>query len=241
MLCLQFAIGAANDLADASRDRLTRSDKPLVAGLVRTGEARAVLAVSALAGLAWAASAGIPALALALTGLGDGLLYDLRLKGTALSWLPFAAGVALLPAYAWLGATGSLPPAFWAIALLALLAGTSLALANAVADLQHDALAGVASVATVLGRRGSITANGLLLAVLQLAVAASTAAAGSYPLSAMAMAEAAGAVLGWAGLLATASANERLSRLGWEIQAVGVAVMGAAWMAILAAAGELAS
>ena len=38
--------------------------------------------------------------------LGVGLLYDLRLRGTALSWFPFAVGIPLLPVYAWLGATG---------------------------------------------------------------------------------------------------------------------------------------
>jgi 4-hydroxybenzoate polyprenyltransferase len=51
MLGLQFAIGAANDLADASRDRVGRPDKPIPAGLVNPDHATAVLLVASFAGL----------------------------------------------------------------------------------------------------------------------------------------------------------------------------------------------
>lgn len=113
MLGLQFAIGTVNDLADAPRDRLSRPQKPLPAGLVGPRQATAVFLIAVALGLWSAASVGLAPLAVAIVGLADGLAYDLRLKGTVVSWLPFAAGVALLPVYAWLGATGGLPAAFW--------------------------------------------------------------------------------------------------------------------------------
>jgi len=97
MLCLQFTIGIANDLADASSDALAKPDKPLPAGLLTSRQAGVALLATGAAGLASAASVGVPALAVGVLGLADGLLYDLRLKGTAISWAPFAAGVGLLP------------------------------------------------------------------------------------------------------------------------------------------------
>jgi 4-hydroxybenzoate polyprenyltransferase len=237
MLGLQFAIGTANDLADAPRDRLSRVHKPLPAGLIEPGQAGAVMLVGASVGLSAAASVGLAPLAVGILGLADGLIYDLRLKGTAFSWLPFAAGVALLPAYAWLGATGGLPAAFWGIVPMALLAGAVLAVANALADMERDRQVGVASVATALGRTRALAADAAGFAVLQLVVVASSAAVG---LVATALAaELAGIVLGWVGLGFSASRNEKVARLGWEVQAVGIVAMGAAWLAVLGSAGLL--
>ena len=51
MLALQFAIGTANDVADAPRDRLGRPHKPMVAGLVELRQAGAVFLVAAGIGL----------------------------------------------------------------------------------------------------------------------------------------------------------------------------------------------
>jgi 4-hydroxybenzoate polyprenyltransferase len=237
MLGLQFAIGTANDLADASRDRLSRPHKPIVAGLVEPRQAGAVFVVAAGVGLMAAASVGAAPLALGIVGLGDGLVYDLRLKGTALSWLPFAAGVALLPVYAWIGATGGLPAAFWGIVAMALLAGAVLAVANAVADIEHDRQAGAASVATILGRDRAIAVDAAGLVLLQTTVLVSSVATG---LSGVALpVELAGIALSWLGLGLSAAPDEQVARLGWEVQAVAMVVMGAAWLAALGSAGRL--
>ncbi len=237
MLGLQFAIGTANDVADASRDRLSRPHKPIVAGLVEPRQARAVFVVAAGVGLVAAASVGAAPLAVGLVGLGDGLVYDLRLKGTALSWLPFAVGVGLLPVYAWIGATGGLPAAFWGIVAMALLAGAVLAVANAVADIEHDRQAGAASVATILGRDRAIAVDAAGLVLLQATVLVSSVVTG---LSGAALpVELAGIALGWLGLGLSAAPDEQVARLGWEVQAVATVVMGAAWLAALGSAGRL--
>jgi hypothetical protein len=94
-------------------------------------------------------------------------------------------------------------------------------------------------VATALGRGRALVGSAVALAFLQLAVATSTAVVG--PLPAGLVAELAGAALGWLGLRLTASLNERARRLGWEVQAVGVVVMGAGWLATLGSAGLLAT
>jgi len=237
MLGLQFAIGTANDVADESRDRLSRPRKPIVAGMVEPRQARAAFVVAAGVGLVAAASVGAAPLAVGIVGLGVGLIYDLRLKGTALSWLPFAVGVALLPVYAWIGATGSLPTAFWGIVAMALLAGAVLAVANAVADIERDRQAGAASVATILGRDRAIAVEAVGLVLLQTTVEVSSVAAG---LSGAALpVELAGITLSWLGLRLSAGHDEQVARLGWEVQAVAMVVMGAAWLAALGSAGRL--
>ena len=71
-----------------------------------------------------------------------GLAYDLRLKGTAWSWLPFAIGIPILPVFGWVGATGSLPPAFVVLVPAAVAAGAALAIGNALVDVERDRAAG---------------------------------------------------------------------------------------------------
>ena len=66
--------------------------------------------------------------------LAIGYAYDLRFKGTAWSWLPFAVGIPLLPVYGWVGATGGVPASFAVLVPAAVVAGAGLAVANARAD-----------------------------------------------------------------------------------------------------------
>jgi 4-hydroxybenzoate polyprenyltransferase len=237
MLALQFAIGAANDFADADRDRMGRPDKPIPGGLVSLREAQIVFVVFAIAGLALAATVRLEALGIALLGLSDGLLYDLRLKGRTLSWLPMAIGVAILPVFAWAGSTGTWPPGLIWIALVAFLAGASLAMMNALADVEVDKAAGITSIAVRLGWDATLALNMGLMAVLQLIVGFSTAISDA-PLLAL-VAEAAGVLLTWVGWRLASLWDVQAARRGWELQAVGIALLGIGWLAALAATGAL--
>jgi len=238
MLALQFCIGSANDIADAAPDSVAKPAKPIPSGDVSRAAAVAICMCAAGIGLLAAASVGLGALAIGAVGLADGLLYDLRLKRTPLAWMPFAAGVGLLPLYAWMGATGALPPAMVGVASLAVLAGTALALTNAYADIDGDRRSGVASVATLLGSAWTIKVNGALLAGIQLFVLATTAAAGvgSAPVL---IAELGGGALCWLGLGLVANRADWARPLVWEVQAVGFLIMGAAWLVVLSQAGAL--
>jgi 4-hydroxybenzoate polyprenyltransferase len=235
MLFLQFAIGIANDLADAPADAIGKPGKPLPAGLLTPRQAGVALGVAGAIGLLSAASVGVAALAVGVVGLADGLLYDLRLKGTALSWAPFAVGVALLPVYGWWGATGSWPPALWGTAALALLAGITLALANALADLGKDRRSGVRSVATALGRdRTLVLIAALTLAIQTIALATSGAFAAGTWARAPGLA---GVCLGWLGVGLASTGRDRVREAGWEVQAVGFVLLGASWLSALESAG----
>ena len=233
MLGLQFAIGAYNDFCDVELDRLTKPAKPIPADLVGRREAAIVAAACAVAGLAAAATVGPLVMVLAGAMLGFGLAYDAWLKIRGLGWVAFALAFPLLPVYAWYGAAGELPPRPEVLLPVAALAGPMLQLANGLTDLERDARGGVVGLAGRLGRRRAVG----LLAVLQLAVnglAWLTALAGG-PVSDIAIgALAAAALASGGGMVLSASPNVAARQWGWHAQAVGLALLAAAWLALAA-------
>lgn len=237
MLLVQFGIGAANDFADAAADSIAKPRKPIPAGLIGRSTVAAVCVIASTAGLTAAATVSSLALVLAIVGLADGLVYDLRLKATPLAWLPFAAGVGLLPLYAWLGARGSVATAFVGVVAMGVVAGAALALANAYVDLDRDRRSGVRSIAVFLGAQRTLVANAALLAAVQV-VALATTIAGGGPLEPT-LVEVGGCGLGWFGLALAGVRSDRIRPLVWEIQAVSLVVLGMAWLVALQTAGVL--
>jgi 4-hydroxybenzoate polyprenyltransferase len=238
MLCLQFAIGAANDYSDAASDSLAVRSKPIPDGLLsRETTARIALAAAVL-GLLAAATVGVGVVVVGVVGLADGLVYDLRLKGTLLAWMPFAAGVGILPVYAWLGARGSVPGSFVGVVAVAIMAGAALALANAYGDLEEDRLSDTATPATLLGPGRTLLADACLLAIVQVVALATSWPTVREPF--LLFAEGSGCCLGWLGL-GLAVAGIRARALVWEVQAVGIVVLGVGWLAVLSSAGIVRS
>jgi 4-hydroxybenzoate polyprenyltransferase len=235
MLLLQFGIGAANDWADAAADARARPAKPIPAGLVRRSTAARIAAAAAAAGLALAMLAGLPALAVAAAGLATGLVYDLRLKRTRWSWLPYAVGIPLLPVFAWIGATGSLPASFVVLLPIALVAGGALAVANAVADVEGDLAAGVETVATSLGLDQARRIGGALEGLVVLVALSSAALLGGD--AAWLAVTGGGSIVVLGGLVLGWSSRPTTRRHGWEVQAVGLAIVAAGWLGALASAG----
>jgi len=234
MLAIQFSIGAFNDFLDAPADAVAGRSKPLVDGRIPARVALRVAAVAGPAGLVLAALVGPATALVALTGYGIGLVYDLRLKASRWSWLPYAMGIPLLPVFAWVGATGGLPLPILALAGLSVLAGTALAVANSLADAERDAASRTATVATTLGRMRAIRLGALLSFVVGgIATTSAVVLAGSIP----------GTWLTCAGA-ATLAAGVGMGVLGhlqraWEVQAIGLGILAAGWVATLAAAGFL--
>jgi len=261
MLAIQVGIGAANDLTDADRDAVVKPAKPIAAGLIAPDVARAVAVAGLGIGLLLAASLSPGALALAAAGAATGLAYDLRLKGTAWAWLPFAVGIPLLVLFASWGARQELSPAILVAAGLAVPAGAALAIANALPDAERDARTGVRSMATSLGlSRASRAVAGLQTLVGSAAVASYVALIGAIDQSISgpsAPPDDASIVAGltgpaWAGVGLAGSvvllaigvvlgAGESVTwrQRGWEVQAVGLGLLAAAWTGGLASAGRL--
>src|SRR5262245_271471 len=179
MTSLQASIGTWNDIADAPADAIGKPAKPIPAGLVSTRAATGFGAVATVIGISLSGASGWGTVAIAVAGLAIGTAYDLRLKGTAWSWLPFALGIPLLPVYAWYGVTGSLPPAFAILVPAAVAAGSALAIGNARADAERDAASGVASIATALGPGRAWAVQVVILAAVGVVAVASAALDGA--------------------------------------------------------------
>jgi 4-hydroxybenzoate polyprenyltransferase len=228
MTALQFSIGALNDVVDVRADA-GRADKPVAAGVVGRGVALTVAGSAAVTGLALAAPSGPATVAIALAGLVIGFAYDLRLRGTAWSWLPFAVGIPLLPLYGWLGAAGSLPTWFAGLLPMAAIAGSAIAIANARADLARDTPAGTVTVATALGEpraRWVGAAAWLLVATLAmgwlLAVGASAGPLAGVAVGLVVIGV--GVAMGW-----RPGRGTRTER-SWEVQALGAGIAAVAWV-----------
>lgn len=238
MLALQVSIGALNDIADREADARAKPHKPLPAGLVGTGVARAIVLGGLLLGLGLSAALGVGPLAVAVLGVGIGYLYDLRLKGTGWAWLPFALGVPLLPIYAWLGAGAPLPSAFAVLLPAAIAAGAALALGNQLADLARDRVSDTQSTARRLGPPIAWAAMAALHAgVAVLALLSLGPLGGQGPGIAVAVA---GAVCLGVGTLLARSTGAPLHERAWETQAAGVGILAAGWLAAIADGGSLA-
>jgi 4-hydroxybenzoate polyprenyltransferase len=233
MVALQVSIGALNDVHDAPADAGRTPPKPIPAGLVSPALARAAVVFGAVIGLALAAPSGVVLVVLGLIVLGIGYAYDLAAKGTTWSWVPFAVGIPLLPVFGWLGATGSLPSSFVVLVPAGVVAGAGLAIANARADMDRDNAAGVRSIATRLGaaRAWSIHAV-LLLSVIVTALSTLTQAnVDGTPLY---LAVAAGLVV-TAGIVIGRNDDAQRRERGWEVEAIGVALLATAWLTALPA------
>jgi 4-hydroxybenzoate polyprenyltransferase len=231
MVALQASIGALNDLIDSPTDAGRKPGKPIPSGLVAPPTARLVVVFGAATGLVLAGLSGPALLAIAAAGLAVGYGYNLWMKGSAWSWLPFAIGLPLLPVFAWFGVTNSLPAQFEVLLPAAVVAGAALAIANARADLERDLAAGHRSVATRLGPDRAWWLSAVLLAVVLLMAFGSLWLRGAPPVALGGAMTASGVIavgLGWARS-ATSSAVRR--ERAWEIQAIGVALLAAAWLA----------
>ena len=241
MTLLQFAIGTLNDIVDAPRDAGRTPRKPIPAGYVGRRAAQVVAVASAAGGLVLASAGGPVLVLLAAVGLAIGAWYDLRTKGTALSWLPFAVGIPLLPVYAWYGATGGLPGVFLVIIPAAVMVGAALGVANAIVDMDRDEAAGISSTALALGagRAGVLV---ILLHLVVIVLALATAVALGAPTGWVAAVLGAAAVLlggAIAGLVAALREGTGRRELAWEIQAVGTGLLAVAWLGALGASGGL--
>jgi len=120
---------------------------------------------------------------------------------------------------------------------MAVLAGVTLALANALADLEKDRLSEVGSVATALGRSRTLVLDAAIMLAIQ-AIALATAislGAGAWSLAASSV----GVCLGWLGVGLASTGSERARQAGWETQAVGFLLLGAGWLSALNSAGAL--
>ena len=149
----QLTIGWSNDLVDLDRDRAVgRTDKPLVTGALPVRWVRTACALAVVATVPLSLLCGVGAGALHLASVAAGWAYNLGVKRTWWSWLPYAVAFGALPAFVSLaGPDGEAPPWWWPTA--GALLGVGAHLLNVLPDLADDAETDVRGFPHRLGPR----------------------------------------------------------------------------------------
>jgi 4-hydroxybenzoate polyprenyltransferase len=160
----QLSVGWSNDYLDRDRDRIAgRSDKPIVTGAVsaRTVGIGALVALAACVPLSLAS--GWRAALVHLGAVAVAWAYNVRLKDSPISPLPYTLAFGSLPIFVTLGLPGHPMPLAWGIAAAALL-GTGAHFVNTLPDLADDARTGVRGLPHRLGSRLSLAVAAVLMA-----------------------------------------------------------------------------
>src|SRR4051812_15178365 len=164
----QLSIGWLNDLLDAERDvAVGRQDKPVAAGAVTRRTVALATLLAAVVCVPLSLASGIAAGLVHLIAVAAGWAYDLGMKSTALSVLPYVVCFGLLPVFVVLGlppdASGAAPTPPWWLPVAGALLGAGAHFANVLPDLDDDAATGVRGLPHRLGASRSRAAAALLL------------------------------------------------------------------------------
>lgn len=153
VLAGQLSVGWSNDRIDRARDvAAVRRDKPLVTGVSRPGSVSVAAGCALALCIPLSLAGGLGAGAAHLVGVAAAWAYNLGVKRTVFSWLPYAVAFGLLPAFVTLGLPGHPWPPAWAATAGALL-GLGAHLTNVLPDIDADLAAGVRGLPQRLGRR----------------------------------------------------------------------------------------
>jgi 4-hydroxybenzoate polyprenyltransferase len=161
----QLTIGWGNDLLDADRDRAAgRPDKPLANGELTSSSVLGCLVVAAVACVALSFLAGWRSGTIHLgLAVASGHIYNVRLKATSWSWLPYAVAFGALPAVVTLADAPPRWPPLWIVGAASAL-GVAAHFLNTLPDLEDDAATGVRGLPHRLGPfRSRFIATALLV------------------------------------------------------------------------------
>lgn len=150
-----LSVGISNDALDADRDRAVgRTDKPIAAGQVSRAAAWTAALTCLVAALLLSAPLGPGLVAAHAVLLASAWSYNVGLKASAVSILPFLLGFGIFPSFATLAmAQPQLAPPWAWIAGGAL--GAAVHLTNVLPDLDDDAATGIRGLPHRLGARTS--------------------------------------------------------------------------------------
>lgn len=155
ILFSQLCIGWSNDYIDRDADSLFQPFKPVPSGQVEPVALGVAAGIALVASLATGVFLGYVAFGLLLLGTATGLAYNAGVKDTALSWLPYVVGFAVLPLFVWAALDTFRSEFLWLYPV-----GASLAIAahiaNSLPDVDADEAAGRTTLTVLLGRSRSL-------------------------------------------------------------------------------------
>lgn len=177
VLAGQLSVGLSNDAIDLDRDRsVARTDKPLVRGEVGRPAAWAAASVTLALALVLSAPLGWQLVTVHAIALASAWSYNLGLKATPCSILPFIVSFGLFPSFATLSTTQPELAAPWAWVAGAAL-GAAVHLTNVLPDLDDDRRTGIRGLPHRLGARASVAvaAGGIVVAAIAVLVGGAAA------------------------------------------------------------------
>lgn len=155
LLAGQLSIGWSNDAIDASRDAASgRRDKPVAQSRVPRRVVAACAGVAAVVTVPLSFALGAWSGVTHVLCVASAWSYNLGVKSTAWSWVPFAFSFGLLPAVVTFALPGHPWPAWWVVLAGALL-GVGAHLVNVLPDLEQDDATGIRGAAHRLGGRAT--------------------------------------------------------------------------------------
>jgi 4-hydroxybenzoate polyprenyltransferase len=168
----QLSVGWSNDWLDTDRDRAAgRADKPAAVGTIDARTLRAAALIALVPALALPFAVSVPAALLHVLFVGSAWSYNLGLKVTPASVLPYVVSFGSLPALATLLRQPPTLPPGWATVVGAAL-GVAAHFANVVPDVAADRAAGSRGLPQLLGARGSAVVASTVVLVAAVVVAA---------------------------------------------------------------------
>jgi 4-hydroxybenzoate polyprenyltransferase len=225
LACNQYAAGALNDAVDAEADAAADRGKPIQRGVISRRAVATAAVVAGVASLGFGLALGPATFALAVVGLACAWSYDLWLKGTPFSGLPFAVAVPIVPLFGY-GAAGRFPAVLWWAWPIGALLAIATHLADALPDVERDRATGVRGLATRLGvGRAAAVAAACYAAAVAMALW-SGLAAGDRPVVVAGAALA--VVLGLAALPAGARGPSG-RRVAYRLVLAGMAALALGW------------
>lgn len=160
----QLSVGWSNDAVDCAQDaNVDRIAKPIVAGLVTQSQVWQAAIIAAIVCVPLSLANGLLAGLLHISAVFSAWAYNLYLKNTSFSWLPYAYSFAALPAFIMLSvptADGYNTTIEWWLVIAGGLLGISAHFANVLPDMTFDALNQMKGIPHRLGRKNSKLAAG---------------------------------------------------------------------------------
>ncbi|MFN0025880.1 MAG: UbiA family prenyltransferase [Acidimicrobiales bacterium] len=207
----QLAVGWSNDFIDRFRDRAAgRCDKPIVTGEVSGRAVRNAAVVATMACVPLSFLSGWRAGGLHLVAVAIAFAYNVKLKCTVASPIPYAVAFGMVPAFVTLGMAGHPWPPLWAVGAAASL-GCGAHFINTLNDIEEDRRLGVNGLPQRIGATRSL-AVGASLMIVAVALETFAPSGGTTPV--------AGVLFGVAMVLVIAvivAGQRRATRIAWPL------------------------
>ena len=167
----QLSVGWSNDYLDRERDAQSqRIDKPIVAQQITASLVGVCAVVAVSVCIPFSMFSGWRAGAVHLVAVFLAWVYNMKLKSTIASAVPYLVAFGLLPAFVTLGLTGHPWPLPWAMAAASLL-GLGAHFVNVLPDLEADRATGVNGLPHRLGFLTSLVLGAIFIATSTVVVA----------------------------------------------------------------------